>query len=203
MKCYKLLKLKTRHLKSRLGFTLIELIVFIAISAVLSSLAITYSNVGRNQVALSLEAAKISQFILQAKELAIATYGTSSSCGFGVVFNFLSNPQTYSVFAYSPAGAPPCPAAANVTNIKSNDIKEYTPGTWGVSVAQGVLLTSDQFADGLGAVLFYPPVPSVFLSRDKQAQYGFTNAISNIYLKTTDGQNSLTLSVNPQGQVSF
>jgi prepilin-type N-terminal cleavage/methylation domain-containing protein len=93
---------------SRRAFTLIELMVVLGISAVLSALAITYSKIGQNEVALSVEESKVGQFILQAKQLAIATYTVppstaAASCGFGVTFNLAATPQTYSVFVYDPA----------------------------------------------------------------------------------------------------
>src|SRR5665213_2287500 len=92
---------------SRKAFTLIELIIVVAISALLSTLAITYSSIGRNSVSLSVEASKISQFILQAKQLSIATYtSASASCGYGVAFNMAA--QTYSIFAYDPVGVASC-----------------------------------------------------------------------------------------------
>lgn len=183
----------------RRAFTLVELLVVIAISAVFSTLAITYSNIGRNEVALTVEAAKISQLILQAKQLSIATYTTTTaSCGFGVELNTVS--QTYSIFAYSPAGAPPCPPGYTITGVSSTDEQEYTPGTWQIPVSKGVVIQSQ--SDSLQTVLFYPPEPTVFLSSDG-ATFPSPAATLNVHLATVDGTNSITISINPEGQVSF
>jgi prepilin-type N-terminal cleavage/methylation domain-containing protein len=186
----------------RSAFTLIELMIVIAISALLSALAITFSSVGRNEVALSVETSKISGFILQAKELSIATYSASSPiCGYG--FTLDANTQTYSIFAYSPVVVPPCPALGSITTITSDQEKEYTPGTWQIHVSNGVVIQpAAESPDSLVTVLFYPPDPAVLLSNDGIT---FENPATtlNVYLKTVDGQNSATIGVNPEGQVDF
>ena len=62
----------------RKGFTLIEILIVLAITAVLSGLAIVYTHVGQNQISLSIEESKIAQLILEAKELSIATYSRTT-----------------------------------------------------------------------------------------------------------------------------
>ena len=79
------------------GFTLIEVLIVIAISAMLAGIAIGYSGVGRNQTALSVEETKISQFILQARTLAIATYGNTMASA-AMEFCLTPPTQTYSSF---------------------------------------------------------------------------------------------------------
>jgi type II secretory pathway pseudopilin PulG len=181
------------------AFTVIELLVVVAISAMLSTLAILYSSIGRNQISLTVEESKIAQFILQAKALSIATYTNSSDvCGYGVRIDVAD--QTYSIFAYSPVGSPPCPSVAGITGISSSDEAPAAQGTWQVPVSSGVQLTSD--IDSLAAVMFYPPDPDVFLSEDN-ATFDAPAKTLHIYLRTVDGKNSATISVNPEGQVSF
>src|ERR1700691_1886515 len=129
---------------SRAGFTVIELLVVLAISALMSTLAITYSSVSRNYVALSVQESKLAQVILQAKELSIATYangnGAAAACGYGVMISTSTTPQTYSIFAYEPAGTPPCPTETTLwsNGISSADEQPSTSATWQVPVAQGV-----------------------------------------------------------------
>src|SRR5581483_10920311 len=153
--------------RARRAFTIIELLIVVAISAMLSTLAITFSSVGKNQVALSVEGAKIGQFILQAKQLAIATYGAGGNCGYGVSINMAA--QTYSIFAYTPAGAPPCIGISSTTahlasGILNSEEQQYSPSTWNIPVAHGVVVQSQ--IDSLLAVIFYPPDPTTFLSHD-------------------------------------
>jgi prepilin-type N-terminal cleavage/methylation domain-containing protein len=205
---------------SRAGFTLLEMLVVIGITTLLSVVAISYTKIGQNGVALTVETSKIAELILQAKELAINTYGTTESgakaCAFGVHFDFTdpTNP-TYSLFAYSVDGGLLCPSVASATEIGlvgPNGVaglaipREYEPSSWEISPAQGV--TIDRPAnDAVTDVLFYPPTPTTLVTRDDLG--GYISAFveppetSKIYLSTTDGHNSSTISINPEGQVTF
>jgi prepilin-type N-terminal cleavage/methylation domain-containing protein len=182
------------------GFTIVEILVVIAVSAMLSALAITYTNVGRNQIALSVESAKISQFILQAKELSIATYsGSGASCAYGVFFDLVN--QSYSIFSYNPAGAPPCPTASAVTSIGPNDMAEYTPGTWNVKLSRGISMSAGSAGDSIQYVMFYPPAPTtIFVDNGTD---GLAYQTSYVYLSTIGNTASTNISVNPAGQVSL
>ncbi len=190
------------------GFTLIEVLVVVAISAVLSTIVILYSNADKNEISLSVEAVKISQTIFQAKTLAISTYAnSSSSCGYGVSFDYTAG--TYSIFAYNPAGAPPCPSAAGITNISLDEMKQYSDATWKVPIASGVSMKLND--DSLALVLFYPPDPTTFISRDinpdADGKRTFTDAsspLSKIYLEPI-GNASATeaISVNLAGQITL
>lgn len=190
------------------GFTLIELLIVVAISAMISSLAIVYSHTGQDQVTLSIEAAKISQMILQAKNLAISTYsGTGqTSCAYGVVFNFPA--QTFSLFNYSPPLTPAgrCPTAASTTAVVADSMKEYAASSWQVPVSQGVVMKSSAPGnDVLTMALFYPPLPVTLISRDTAFPVTFLSPgqVSKVYLETTNGSASAQVSVSPGGQVDF
>jgi prepilin-type N-terminal cleavage/methylation domain-containing protein len=186
------------------GFTLIELLVVVGISAVLSGLAIVYSHVGQDQVTLSVEQAKISELILQAKELSIATYGTdANTCAYGIHFNFAA--QTYSLFAYDSRGAGvfcPSPASTTADGLIAGDIAEYAQGTWNVHVSPGVVMEPLSYAgDVLSDVIFYPPDPTTLVSHDGVTFTSIPEA--TVYLKTTNGSAVGTVSVNPAGQVNL
>lgn len=183
------------------GFTLIEVMIVIAISAMLSAIVIGYSSASRNEVSVSVEAAKISQTIFQAKTLAIATYASSpSSCGYGVSFNYTAG--TYSIFAYNPAGAPPCPDSTAIKSISSDEMKKYSDATWNMPVAKGTLLQKKD--DSVVMILFYPPDPTTFISRDGNDFTGTDNPSSNIYLAPV-GNTAATeiISVNSAGQITL
>jgi prepilin-type N-terminal cleavage/methylation domain-containing protein len=191
--------------KRRSGFTIIELIVVLALTAIFSTFAILYSSTSRNEVALSVESQKIGQLILEAKSLSIATYKSpgSASCGYGFVLNLNTNPQTYSIFSYSPAGAPPCASDYSLGTTGINAPVEeiaYTGGTWQIPVSQGVKIVGG--TDPLAMVLFYPPNPDIFLSEDN-ATFDVPPKTLHIYLTTIDGKNNATISVSPGGQVTF
>ncbi len=195
------------------GFTLLELLIVIAISAMLSAIAITYTSIARNQVALSVETAKASQFILRAKSLAIATYNSApGTCGYGASFNIANN--TYSLFAYTPdpskynGTVSPCPSVASTTalGISSGEMGQSSQSSWNVPLANGVRMESGGNGDDLALVLFSPPDPAVLISRDGQNfldPAATQNITSKVYLITADGSASATISVSAAGQINF
>ncbi len=183
----------------RQGFTLIEILVVIAISAMLATIALGYSRTAQNEVALSVETAKMAQTILRAKDLALAAYANvPGTCGYGVLLNPAAN--TYSLFAYTPGGAPPCPGAPAAFPQPCGVVcSAVSQATWQTPLQNGVTMASR--ADSATVVVFYPPAPTTYISRDNGAT--FMNATSKIYLATADGKASTTVAVNPAGQVSF
>jgi prepilin-type N-terminal cleavage/methylation domain-containing protein len=201
------------------GFTLIEILIVAAITAVLSTLAIVYSHVGQNQIALSIEESKIAQLILEARELSIATYSeNNTTCAYGVSFDFATS--SYSLFEYdsatrtAPGTKPTCPSIASTSQaIDPNSIQKYQSGSWQVATEQGVVLVSstDPVASAtIQYIMFYPPDPCTLVSTngtDFQSicDPGGTNPPqeANVYLRTTDGSLTRTITVNPAGQVSL
>jgi prepilin-type N-terminal cleavage/methylation domain-containing protein len=191
-------------MRSNKGFTLVEILVVVALSALFASFAISFSKIGQNQLNLSVEGAKVSQFILQAKELTIATFnGAANACGYGVHIDYVN--QTYSLFKYVPSGAPPCPSAASTTDagISLSDMQEYASSSWQVPLSTGVVMKSTAPTnDVLTDVLFYPPDPFILISTDG-ATFPNPPATARIYMMSSDGGDAITVSVNPAGQVSL
>jgi prepilin-type N-terminal cleavage/methylation domain-containing protein len=205
------------------GFTLIEILIVLAITAVLSSLAIVYTHVGQNQISLSIEESKIAQLILEAKELSVATYsGNSATCAYGVAFNYASSAasSTYSLFAYNAAatsseygGRQICPSLASTSiAIDPSAIQQYQSGSWQVHIAQGVMLVNGTSvaSDTIQDILFYPPTPCTLISLDGQTFQSDCSSITGnppsaayVYLSTVDGSMSRTITINPAGQVSL
>jgi prepilin-type N-terminal cleavage/methylation domain-containing protein len=202
------------------GFTLIEILIVLAITALLSSLAIVYTHVGQNQISLSIEESKVAQLILEAKELSVATYSSNSpTCAYGVAFNYASS--SYSLFAYNAAvtsslygGRQICPSLASTSvAIASSAIQQYQSGSWQVHTAQGVVLVSSTdpvASDTIQDILFYPPNPCTLISLDGQTFQSDCSSITGnppsaayVHLSTVDNSMSRTITVNPAGQVSL
>jgi prepilin-type N-terminal cleavage/methylation domain-containing protein len=183
---------------SRNGFTLIEVLIVAAISAMLAALAVGYSGVERDQMALSVEETKISQFILQARSLAIATYSNpaGSACGYGVAFDTSKN--TYSIFAYVPATTTCNIGKSNITwDSVSNSEEKYTDETWQVQPQDGITFPSGGSMPSV--VLFYPPNPDTLIFDGS----GNSMNQASIGLSASDGKSSHTISINSVGQVNF
>lgn len=199
------------HGSKRTGFTLVEVLVVVAVSAMLSMIVIAYSNVSKNEISVSVEAAKISQTVFQAKTLAIATYATSaSSCGYGVSFDYAA--RTYSIFTYNPSIAPPCPTAASVAKnmalggVSPREMRKYTDATWNMPVARGVLLQENPNGqnDSVKFILFYPPDPTTFISHDGNIFTDASQPSSNIYLAPAGNASTMKIiSINSAGQITY
>jgi prepilin-type N-terminal cleavage/methylation domain-containing protein len=211
-----------RSRASRAAFTLVEMLVVIGISTLVSAAAILYSNTGQNEVALTVETAKVAQLVLQARELALDTYtgtvtSTTRPCAYGVHLDFNSNPQTYSLFAYMvPNDIVPCPSVATVVSTtilsfgQGGNTSAYAPSSWQLPVSQGVALVTPGTATcthPITDVLFYPPAPTTMIVLiNSNNNGGFSSpspAESSICLQTTDKKNFATITISPEGQVSF
>lgn len=203
------------------GFTLIEILIVLAITAVLSGLAIVYTHVGQNQISLSIEESKVAQLILEAKELSIATYSSNSdTCAYGVAFDYTSS--TYSLFAYNAAATSSeydnravCPSLASTSvAFQPAAVSEYQSGSWQVHTAQGVqLVDGGTPSDTIQYVLFYPPDPCTMiglvngptgvLQSNCSSLAGAPPSAAYVYLSTVDGSASRMVTINPAGQVSL
>jgi len=194
------------------GFSLIELLVAIAISALLSAIAIVYSNQGQSQIALSVEATKVAQLTLQARQLAIATYSVGAlACGYGMYFNVPSS--TYSLFVYTPPIAQStgyCPSIASTTAAgfhPATDMVQYSNETWNVHTSQGVSMYSNTTSTpSLVAVIFIPPNPTTLIANVNNATSGgylFGATTSYVNLITTIGGATKNVGVNQIGQATF
>src|SRR5512144_1181344 len=92
------------------GFTLIESMIAVTITVLLSSFVITYSSTGRQQISLTVERAKLVQVVSRAKSMALNRYkDTDPVCGYGISVDY-DNAQ-YMLFSYR---APRCEDIASI-----------------------------------------------------------------------------------------
>ncbi len=201
------------------GFTLVELLVVLGISAMLVGIAIAYTSVARNENTLNIESAKIAGFVSMAKNLAFSAYGAlnpvgnSRICGYGVSVDYPSS--TYSIFAYTPSpsdypdllvnGALQfCPDLASTTavGIAPSEMIPYTAGTWDIPLDAGVQFATGTSGDALNFVFFSPPDPKVRMSNISSG-VTLTTSTSQIYLETAQKTASTTVTINGAGGIQF
>ena len=186
---------------------MVELLVVISIMVFIVSITIVYSGQGRNQVALTVESAKVAGLIMQAKQLAIATYGVGAtlSCGYGMYFD--EKNQDYSLFIYSPKGATVCPGITTIESStwkwSTDDMVEYSAEAWDVPLARGLVLATSSANPDAEVVLFYPPNPVTLMVRASDGVHFETAAPSFVNIQTVDGLASSSISISPAGQVNF
>ena len=206
-------KLKPQNSSRESGFTLIELLIVVLISAMLATLVITYSDVGRDEESLSVGSTAIAQTILLAKSLSINTYENPTgprSCGYGVLFDI--NKNTYSLVSYDPSG-PTCPSesALEASGVTASTLIQYSPATWQEPVTQGARLeNTGSSGNPLTLVIFYPPDPATLVSQSVCSQgssdcvYSFSvDKSGSVYIGATDGGATQAITVSSIGQVEL
>lgn len=190
------LKPKTYNLKPISGFTIVEILVVLAITALLSSFIITYTGTGRAQVALYVEEAKLSQTILRAKSLAISTYNTPTvPCGYGLHVDYLA--RTYAIFSYKPTLS----SCAAITEIDPNDIDAYQQIGDAFPLAPELNFVSDPGTRYLDTVFFTPPNPRTYLWVEGSADADMSDS-GKIYVATKNNSLKSTIEVTSSGQVN-
>ncbi len=182
-----------RFLRRR-GFTLVEVLVVISITAMLAALAIVYGKTSQRQITLYIETQKLAGLIFRAKSFALGTFSDVSNpnrCGYGVEIDYAL--KTYSLFAYEEPSPPNCSSILSVPQGFRVTVATY-------NLNPGLVLKNVNL-DSLSLLLFVPPSPKTLLSVDGGAS--LTGAPAKIYLETSDSRAQRTITVNPSGQVDF
>ena len=188
---------KNKH--NSLAFTLIEILIVVAITALLSSFVIIYGSMGRSITTLLVEKAKLTSLILRAKSLAVTTLASQTSattdppCGYGVNIDYTDN--SYSVFAYQKdSSSGRClPLVDSSDNLFPTRIVALPNSTY--QLENGIDFIKN--ADSLDTVLFLPPEPRTLLFPQ------ISLAEEKIYLHGVNGGPSGVISVSEVGQVNL
>ncbi|HEY4499943.1 MAG TPA: prepilin-type N-terminal cleavage/methylation domain-containing protein [Candidatus Paceibacterota bacterium] len=133
------------------GFTLVEVLVTLSITLILTTVMITYSRSGEQQILLFKEQAKIINVISRAKSLALQTFQSGANfCGYGVHFNA---DGTFILFRDV---ANDCAASDNVYSGPAEQVESY-------KLDARVRFSQVGFFD----IIFIPPDPQVRLNPDQ------------------------------------
>lgn len=173
------------------GITLIEVLVVVGLTAFLSGMLLVYSAASRAQISLSVEVARVTQLILRAKSLTLASYtGPAGPCGYGVHFNY-TGAQAYALIRYATPNPSDCANIVSINPAYTQTIQEFF-------IDQRVQF--EEGADRIDDVVFLPPEPEALVSVGGVL---LSSGAGNIYLRTRDLGAGATITVSTAGQVNF
>ncbi|MEK7507621.1 MAG: hypothetical protein AAB602_00870 [Patescibacteria group bacterium] len=209
MRLLKLLKIFRFLRGERQGFSIIELLVVISITIMISALALTYTSSTQQQIGLYVEVQKLAELILRAKSLAVSTYNDKEvldpgvvNCGYGVNIDYGRN--GYELFSYRviPEGGKGCEDGINTikntgkTRIVTLSRHDVAPGV--------VILENRGHANrSIYKVFFVPPVPITLIGTVAESGLVSDENSGKIYLTTKDASLNAAISVSEIGQVDF
>lgn len=140
-------------MKHKRGFTLVELIVVIAVTVVLMGTTIIFTRSGEKTLALARERGRLIETLLRAKSLSITTWigegSLGAPCAYGVHFD---PPSGYMLFRDTPSP----PATRCIENGTYTGDRAYAAN----ELVERVTLSEMTLgALGISDVLFFPPDP--------------------------------------------
>ena len=177
-------RFENRSARLSAGFTLIEILVVVSITVLLSTILVVYSRSGENQAALFKEQAKVIGILLKAKNLSLQSYaveGGGPICGYGVHLDVAKN--EFLIFKDS---ADSCSSSDNKYSGSNEDLEKHL-------LDSRLKFLSSEFID----ILFIPPDPTVIIDGDidKSGQFSVT-------IESIDGVGIKKIGVNNSGQVT-
>lgn len=179
----------------RSAFTLIEVLVVIAITSLLAGLILSYSSASRDRVALYVQQAKLSQTIARAKSLTVSTYNDPAvPCGYGVHIDYGGG--SYKLFSYD--------AAESSSGSKQcKDIQVPDPALETEVVSEQLppnLVFEEPDRESITDILFLPPNPDTWIWLDGG---NGTSTEGRVPLTAKSGSFSVYILVSSAGQISF
>lgn len=160
------------------AFTLIEVLVTLSITLILTTVMIAYSRSGEQQILLFKEQAKIINVISRAKSLALQTFQSGATfCGYGVHFDVEG---TFILFRDT---ANECAASDYVYSGPAERVESYQ------------LDARVRFSQvGIFDIVFIPPDPQVRLSPDQLE--------ADIQIRAVGGTATAGIHVTNAGQIT-
>lgn len=177
----------------RRGATLIEVLIAIGVSTMLTSLVIVYGSGGRENTALYVDSVKLAQTILRAKSQSVLIYYNPANpvCGYGIRI-FSGNAPAYELFRYAVLEGESC---TDLPPVETADTAHYVrlqrvPLAAGVSFGTGTTIDT---------ILFVPPDPLTILwNQDARVRQSGV-----VELMIGDGTNRRPVTITTSGQISY
>lgn len=179
------------------GFTLLEILVVVGITVVLTSMVAGYSREGGRQLALVSTETKMLNLLSRAKFLSVETFfgggrsGDQRICAYGVKVDVSSQEMfIFQDLSSTPGCLPDNPRGNN--DGKYSDISERLAGE-----LNEVKLTNATLAFGetdLSEVIFIPPDPKTKINNSNISE-------ASIKVKIKEGNGQFVITVNNAGQI--
>ncbi|MBI3046372.1 MAG: prepilin-type N-terminal cleavage/methylation domain-containing protein [Candidatus Harrisonbacteria bacterium] len=164
------------------GFTLVEILVTLAITSLLVGVLITYNRTGGLQILIFKDQARVINMVLRAKSLAVQIFSQSIPvCGYGVHFDSVN--KSFILFKDL---ADPCSGSDNRYSGSTEDLEI-------INLDSQLKFSNLELTD----ILFIPPEPIVIIDGDSGKSGDFL-----IELDTIRGGSPKIIKVNNFGQVS-
>lgn len=180
----------------RFGFTLVEVMVVMSVTAMLSALILVYSSSTRDTLLLFTEKVRVTQLLYRAKSLALSTYteGGVSRCGYGVRFNHAAG--KYDLVSYSPA------SCAERSIVDTNPAAFETVQQAAFTLPKALQFDLDEAtAQDAAYIMFIPPDPTILIARADGSL--ITNTDGRIGLKVTGRDVGAIVKINAAGQITY
>lgn len=180
---------------SRSAFTLIEVLVVIAITSLLAGMILSYSSNSRDRVALYVEQAKLSQTIAKAKALTVSTYNDPAiPCGYGVHIDY--EKDAYQLFSYGAQDD-----SRQVVDCDDITVLDFNLRTEVQTEQLPANLTFENPDEkSIEDILFLPPNPNTWIWL-----YGSngTSTEGRVPVSAKSGEFSVYILVSSAGQITF
>ncbi len=173
------------------GFTLVEMMVTISITLLISAMLLVYNRSNEKQIVLFRDQAVLVGFLNRAKTLAIEKFNKDSRvCAFGLYFPS-NDPRKIILFGdLEPPDSPPI-FGCRTANGQLNTNLRYDPGEEIQSYTLDARLRFVNIPNEL-AILFIPPGLNIQSSAPLPVV---------IKIETVDGTNSASMTVGEAGQI--
>jgi prepilin-type N-terminal cleavage/methylation domain-containing protein len=183
----------------RSGFTLVEVMVVLAVTTMLSALILVYNASSRETLRLFTEKARVAQLILRSKSLALSTYTDSTGtapCGYGVRLDRAAG--TYALVSYRPAD---CKERGRVdTSEEAFEVVELSEFSLPATIEFGDVGDAPSGSEA-SYVLFIPPDPAVLIA-DADGNLA-DRGLGRVNLRIKGRDTGAIVSINAAGQVTY